>query len=390
VKARVLAGLALSLVGSHIALVVASRDARQAFDGMLWLIVLVFCGVGYVVARRQPANPIGWLLLGASCAFALEGAAGGYSVLDYRVHAGRLPLGHAAIVCQFSWLIGMVFIGLAVILFPNGSAPSARWRKWLYIYAGVSGWFYGMYVLAGILLHVPRHAKVDASGSYGGSSTGLTGLADTVGAIAWASAPVIIVFWFAFVVHQARRWRREHGERREQLKWLMSGGAVSAVSAIVVVMTNQTVRDRIVTDLAAVGVGALPLAIGVGILRYRLYDIDRLISRTISYVLLTGSLVAVFVGLVALTTDVLPFSSPIGVAASTLAAAALFTPLRHRLQRAVDRRFNRTRYDAEATVHAFAVKLRDAIDVRSVEAGLADAIGNAVEPAHLTVWLRDG
>ena len=123
------------------------------------------------------------------------------------------------------------------------------------------------------------------------------------------------------------------------------------------------------------GLIALPISIGIGILRYRLYDIDRLISRTLSYTLLTGLLVGVFAGLVLLTTRVLPFSSPVGVAASTLAAAALFSPLRSRLQRLVDRRFNRARYDAEATVAAFGLRLRDAVDVETVLDELADRCG---------------
>ena len=115
-----------------------------------------------------------------------------------------------------------------------------------------------------------------------------------------------------------------------------------------------------------VGVIALPVGIGIGILKYRLYEIDRLISRTLSYLIITGLLVGVFVGIVVLTTDVLPFSSPVGVAASTLAAAALFNPLRLRVQRLVDRRFNRARYDAEAIVAAFTMRLRDAVDLETV------------------------
>ena len=136
------------------------------------------------------------------------------------------------------------------------------------------------------------------------------------------------------------------------------------------------------------GLIALPISIGIGILRYRLYDIDRLISRTLSYALLTGLLVGVFVGLVLLTTRVLPFSSPVGVAASTLAAAGLFAPLRTRLQRLVDRRFNRARYDAEATVAAFGARLRDAVDPETVLSELAAAAGGSLQPAHVSVWVK--
>ena len=137
------------------------------------------------------------------------------------------------------------------------------------------------------------------------------------------------------------------------------------------------------------GIVALPISIGVGILKYRLYEIDRLISRTISYAIVTALLVGVFVGRSSRsTTDVLPFSSPVGVAASTLAAAALFNPLRRRVQSAIDRRFNRARYDAAATVDAFTLRLREAIEVDAVEAGLRDVVGGAFQPAFLDVWLR--
>jgi hypothetical protein len=136
------------------------------------------------------------------------------------------------------------------------------------------------------------------------------------------------------------------------------------------------------------GVAALPVSIGAGIMRYRLYEIDRLISRTLSYTIVTGTLVGVFVGLVLLTTRVLPFSSPVGVAASTLAAAALFNPLRRRVQRLVDRRFNRARYDAEATVASFSARLRDAVQVDVVRDDLLGVVAHALEPAHLSLWIR--
>ena len=138
----------------------------------------------------------------------------------------------------------------------------------------------------------------------------------------------------------------------------------------------------------SVALVALPWSVGIAVLRYRLYEVDRLISRTISYAILTGLLVAVFVGIVALATDVLPFSSPVGVAASTLAAAALFNPLRLRVQRLVDRRFNRARYDAEAIVSAFTMRLRDAVDLDTVRWELLLAVDGAVQPAHASVWMR--
>jgi len=145
---------------------------------------------------------------------------------------------------------------------------------------------------------------------------------------------------------------------------------------------------RVLSNAGWIAMGALPLGLGIGILKYRLYDIDRLISRTLSYATVTALLAGVFLGIVVLTTHVLPFSSPVGVAASTLAAAALFNPLRKRVQHVVDRRFNRARYDAESIVEAFSLRLRDAVDLDTVRFELLQAVDRAFEPAHASVWIR--
>jgi hypothetical protein len=142
-------------------------------------------------------------------------------------------------------------------------------------------------------------------------------------------------------------------------------------------------------EILIIGIIALPVSIGIGILKYRLYDIDRIISRTLAYALVTGLLVGVYAGLVLLATQVLGFASTGAVAASTLAAAALFAPLRRRVQRAVDRRFNRARYDADAAVEAFATRLAGAVALPEVRADLFAVVGGALEPAHLAVWIAE-
>jgi len=139
----------------------------------------------------------------------------------------------------------------------------------------------------------------------------------------------------------------------------------------------------------ALGILVLPVSLGLGILKFRLYDIDRIISRTLAYAIVTGLLVGVYAGLVLLATQVLAIKSPVAVAASTLAVAALFNPLRHRVQRAVDRRFNRARYDAEQTVAAFAARLNDAVDRDAVREDLASVVAKALEPAHVSVWMSE-
>jgi hypothetical protein len=143
----------------------------------------------------------------------------------------------------------------------------------------------------------------------------------------------------------------------------------------------------VVSDVLLLGVAALPVGIGVAVLKYRLYEIDRIISRTLAYAIVTGLLVGVYAGLVLLATQVLDIKSPVAVAVSTLAAAALFSPVRRRVQKAVDRRFNRARYDADQTVAAFAARLKDAVDLDAVRDDLASVVHQALEPAHVSLWI---
>jgi hypothetical protein len=178
-------------------------------------------------------------------------------------------------------------------------------------------------------------------------------------------------------------WRLAAGERRQQLKWLASGVVVTLGVGVV----GSSLLPGAVGQVLSVAIVALPASIGVGILKYRLYEIDRLISRTLAYAIVTGLLVGVYTGLVLLATEVLRVRGPVAVAAATLAAAALFTPLRRRVQRAVDRRFNRARYDADQTVAAFAARLKDTVDLHSVRDDLATVVDQALEPAHVSVWI---
>jgi hypothetical protein len=203
--------------------------------------------------------------------------------------------------------------------------------------------------------------------------------------------PVVFLSALAAVARQIVSFRRSTGERRLQLKWLLTGAAVFIIcgTALFAGSGRSSPVLKLVGSIGSLGLGALPLCIGIAILKYRLFEIDRLISRTLSYAIVTGLLVGVYVGLIALTTRALPLSSPIGVAASALAAAALFTPLRRYTQRVVDRRFNRAHYDAEATVAAFTAGLRNEVDLASVQADLIDVVHHSMQPSHVSVWLRE-
>jgi hypothetical protein len=194
----------------------------------------------------------------------------------------------------------------------------------------------------------------------------------------------ILAITLSFVAHQVLSWRRAAGERRQQLKWLASGAAFT----LVVLAASFGISSASAGgEVLGVGLAALPVGIGVGILKYRLYDIDRIISRTLAYAIVTGLLVGVYAGLVLLTTQVLRFHSSVAVATSTLAAAALFSPVRRRVQHAVDRRFNRARYDADEAVTAFAARLKDAVDLDSVPDDLTGVVQRTLEPAHLGIWI---
>ena len=185
-------------------------------------------------------------------------------------------------------------------------------------------------------------------------------------------------------------YRRSSGERRQQLKWLLGGLAAVPVGLVLAIALGHAPGFwRTVGNVVALAVFlAVPVSMGVAILKYRLYDIDRVLSRTLAYAIVTGLLIGVYAGLVLLAQQVFRFSSPVAVAASTLAAAALFNPVRRRVQHAVDRRFNRARYDADQTVTDFAARLQDAVDLDAVRHDLAGVVQAALEPAHLAAMDR--
>ena len=346
-------------------------------------LVLAFAGVGVVVARRQPRNPIGWLLLAAAIAWEAGNYSPAYVDLDYLRDHGSLPLGHVALLFTSADEYGLLILPLIIALFPDGHV-GRRWRWLLGAYVlvclfGVAGSL--AVPIADLRLRIP----VDGSGSVIGANHPHGAQAWASGAQAWGLL-ALFALSAAAAVHQIRVYRRAGGERRQQLKWLASGAAIAAVSLPAFIWSNA---PAVVNDLFPLALAAVPITIGMGILRYRLYEIDRLVSRTLTYAILTALLVGTFIGLVALTTNTLAFSGRVGVAASTLAAAALLQPLRVRVQRLVDRRFNRARYDAEAIVAGFTARLRDAVEIDTIRAELLEVVNRAVQPTHSSVWIKD-
>jgi hypothetical protein len=318
---------------------------------------------------------VGWILIFFAVLVMLSLDAGYYAVLGYTLRHHGLPFAPVAVLLVPLWIPAGALCLLIILLFPDGQLTSRRWRWVLWIYAGLfacaMAFFFDRTIVA-----VASHAiRLDSSGD----------VISTQHQPGWSVAVIlpIVAICLSFVAHQVLSWRRATGERRQQLKWLAGGAAIT----IGVGVFGSTYVPGVAGQLLSVAIVALPVSIGVGILKYRLYDIDRIISRTLAYAIITGLLIGVYAALVLLATQVFRFHTPVAVAAATLAAAALFNPLRRRVQMVVDRRFNRARYDADRTVAAFAARLKDAVDLDSVRDDLASVVHQALEPAHVSVWI---
>jgi hypothetical protein len=256
----------------------------------------------------------------------------------------------------------------------------------MWAYATVAAlWIVGTVVItAGAL--IDHRAQVDSSGS-------LLLLSGSNPAAGWWNVvqlvffPLLAACLLASLAAQAVSYRRSSGERRQQLKWLLAGTAVILVDGPLFAVLTILGSPSWVGTYGVAVLLALPVSIGVAVLKYRLFDIDRIISRTLAYAIVTGLLVGVYAGLVLLATQVFKFHSTVAVAAATLAAAALFNPVRRRVQLRVDRRFNRARYDADQMVAVFAARLKDTVDLHSVRDDLASVVYQALEPAHVSVWI---
>jgi len=338
--------------------------------------------VGTLLAARRPRNPLGWLLMAI---FLLAVApAGDYAIIDYRMHHGTLPLGSVAVVLSTSFPLWLVLIAITLWVFPDGLLPAGRWRPVAVIAVTVAVLMAVAATAAGAASVAGHAVVIDAAGNLANKTTGLTAALQGLTALGVFAS---LVAWLAV---QVPRYRRASFDRRQQLKWLYTGATIFVACLFLAVYTpgGSSAWDLAVNDvISPIGFAVLPVCVGVAVLKYRLYDIDRIISRVISYAIVTAVLAGVFAGIVVLATTVLPFKGSVAVAASTLVVAALFNPLRRRVQRAVDRRFNRARYNAEAVVAAFTSRLRQTVDLDAVRGDLVGVVHDAFQPAHVSVWL---
>jgi hypothetical protein len=380
--------LGVMLALSTAALVPLSILTGQYFNGVVPLVIGVPSAVaGVLAARRQSRNPVGWLLIAMAGCLLIGADAGDYALLVYRL-GHQLPFGLLGPLLDQLWGPGIVLFGLVILLFPDGRLPSVWWRRAMWAYLVLYAGYMAALVVATVGVIAGHRIHIDAAG-------GLSAIDNGTGWYGAVQAPLqlpALALALSFVIRQVLSWRRSSGERRQQLKWLASGAAVT-IAGPVLVTAGQNLPGQW-NVLGAIGwlcFAGLPAGIGVGILKYRLYEIDRIISRTLAYAIITGLLVGLYAALVLLATQALPFSlsTSVAVAAATLAAAALFSPLRRRVQRMVDRRFNRARYDADRTVAAFAGRLRESVDPEAARGDLLTAVHQALEPAHVSVWVRE-
>ncbi len=338
---------------------------------------LLVATVGALVAVRQPGNAIGWIFSGFGVYLAAAEVAEGYGLLarDLGLPGGEI----GSWVISWTWIGEIAVWAVVFLLFPDGRLPGRRWR----LVVGV--------VLIGFSLAAPGLAFSSSKQDEFPGGVNPFAVQGPVPDTAFAAGMLVLFLGLAAaVVSFIRRLRRAQGIERQQLKWFAYAATAVGLAAPVVVVLWET--GDVVQVAAGIGFNALPAAAGVAILKYRLYDIDLVINRTLVYTALTMTLAATYLGSVLslqLLLSRLTSGSELSIAASTLGVAALFRPARSRIHRAVDRRFYRRRYDAGRTLHAFAARLRNEVDLEAVTADLREVASDAMQPAHVSLWLRE-
>jgi hypothetical protein len=337
--------------------------------------------VGAVLAGRRPRHPVGWLLLAFAVCLAANGVAGGYAPYGLQARPGALPA--AAWVAMYypaTALVAFACLGLILLLVPTGSPPSPRWRWWAWLTVGA---------LAVLLLAMPLAPRPPDWG-YRGVDSPLD-LRPFDGALLLANRAALAVSVLGVLVGAGSlvvRFRRARGTERQQLRWVVLAAALTGVGMLASVVLVAAGNEVLVGWVGGVCLAFLPLATGAAILRYRLFDLDRIVSRTLSYGLLTIILGLGYAGVVLGFGQLLRRDSNLVVAAATLAVAALFQPARRRVQQAVDQRFNRRRYDAARTIEAFSARLRQQVDLDTLTAELLAVVDQTMQPTQASLWLR--
>jgi hypothetical protein len=378
------------LIAFSVVFSVLTRDTEVGgsydllFEGVFGLSLFAFPTVGAVVAARRPHNPIGWIFLAAGIPFGVSSFAHGYAVYGLFTEPGSLPGAEA-----MAWLASWLFIpplfavpAFLFLLFPEGKALSSRWR--------IVGWMAALGVVSTVLFaFTPGRLEEppfnDVVNPFGIESART--ILRVVATVGWAS---ILLSILLASVSMLVRLRRARGRERQQLKWVASAAGLFALANVVGSTTLSSANEEIGQLVILFAYAGIPVAAGVAILRYRLYDIDRILNRTLVYGLLTALLAAAYFAIVVALQNVIPGAndSDLVIAGSTLAVAALFRPLRGRVQGFIDRRFYRRRYDAQRTLEQFTARLRDEIDLEALNRELVAVVSDTMQPAHASLWLR--
>ncbi len=342
--------------------------------------------VGAVIVPRMPAeNPIGWLFCAIGLLWAVIHFIGEYAIYALLAAPGLLPAGEAASwIYSWLWVPGLGLVGFLGLMFPNGQLPSARWR-----------WFARLSALLTFM------GAVLAAFSPGPIIIGLSAIRNPLGIEGLPNAykavqALMLVLLAVSVVSLLMRRLYARGVERQQTKWFTYTSAVAASGAILEYIISEPLElvwlGRVGHALVLVGLAGIPISMGIALTRYRLYEIDLIINRTLVYGSLTATLVALyFGGIVVLQRIFVTLTgqqSTLAVVASTLAIAALFVPLRRRVQGFVDRRFYREKYDARKTLEAFSAKLREETDLEALNNDLVGVVRETMQPAHVSLWLR--
>jgi hypothetical protein len=345
------------------------------------LAIVVAATVGAVLASRLPRHPVGWLLLGVGLSVAGSGVADGYARYGLVARPGVLPAARRiAIYSPATNIIGLALVGYVLLLTPTGSLPSPRWRWWGRLAAAGPVAFVAALTVGPGLVIPPYDTVIDPV---------------AIPALAGAVLVAIVAGFFLTVAglvvgagSLVARFRRARGVERQQLRWLALAAALTGAGAAIVGVGMAMGATALPLFAAGVCLALLPLATRAAILRYRLYDLDRLVSRTVAYGLLTVLLGLGYAVVVLGLGRLLPESSSLVVAAATLAVAAVFQPLRRRIQQAVDRRFNRRRHDAGRLIEAFGARLRDQVDLDTLTAEVLAVVDQTMAPTRASLWLR--
>jgi hypothetical protein len=337
--------------------------------------------VGAVLASRRPRHPVGWLLLVLGLSMAMGGVIAGYLPYTVLIRPGALPAaGLVARVYTPLTDAALAAIGFVLLLTPTGSPPSPRWRRW----AWGSGAALAVLLVAATVAPGsldPRVLAVD--GPVGPRAFG--GALGVVSQLALLVSLLVILGGAASLV---TRFRHARGVERQQLRWITLAAALTGVAMVATGVLVAAGDVGLAGWTSVIGTVFLPLAAGAAILRYRLYDLDRIISRTVAWTVLTVLLGLGYAGVVLGLGRLLPDSSSLAVAAATLAAAAAFQPARRRIQQAVDRRFNRRRHDAARIIEGFGARLRDQVDLDTLTAEVLAVVDQTVQPTRAWLWQR--